>query len=107
MMTTAQNLGSWLAKRVGLLSIAFFLLLSANQAWKPLHLDNMDFPAVAKATAETGLPIYYRGEENPKHLGLYHPPLYIYSLAAWYRLFGPTPTATRMFGALFAILQGL
>lgn len=87
-------------------ALLLFLSLAAHQAAKPLHLDDMDFPAVAEATAHSGRPIYYRGEENPLHSGLYHPPLYIYTLAGWFRLFGGGPAQSRMFGALCAILQG-
>jgi hypothetical protein len=87
-------------------AVLLFLGLAAYQAAKPLLLDNMDFPAVAAATAQSGKPIYYRGEENPLHSGLYHPPLYIYLLAGWFRLFGSGPAQARMFGALCALLQG-
>lgn len=87
-------------------SILLFLVLAAHQAAKPLHLDNMDFPAVAEATARSGKPVYYRGEENQAHSGLYHPPLYIYLLAGWFRLFGSGAAQVRMFGALCALLQG-
>jgi len=65
----------------------------------------MDFPAVAKATTQTGIPVYYRGEENREFSGLYHPPLYIYLLAGWYKVFGFSETATRLFGTVMAILQ--
>lgn len=73
---------------------------------KPLYLDNMDFPAVAKATAETGLPLYYRGEESPRHSGLYHPPLYIYVLAAWFRLWGFGAVQARLLGFVLLAAQG-
>lgn len=82
------------------------MILFAIPAAKPLYLDNMDFPAVAKATAETGLPIYYRGEESPRHSGLYHPPLYIYSLAAWFRLWGFGEAQARLFGLACLFLHG-
>jgi hypothetical protein len=87
-------------------AVLLFLVLAAHQAAKPLHLDNMDFPAVAEATTHSGKPVYYRGEENRLHSGLYHPPLYIYTLAAWFRLFGFGPAQARIFGALCALLQG-
>src|SRR5947207_11412473 len=86
--------------------ILVFLLLSSFQASKPLHLDEMDFPAVAHATAHTGLPIYYRGEGAEHWSGLYHPPLYIYCLAAWFKIFGYGISQARMFGAACALLQG-
>ncbi|GIU78297.1 MAG: hypothetical protein KatS3mg005_1535 [Bryobacteraceae bacterium] len=88
------------------LAAAAAVILFAIPVAKPLYLDNMDFPAVAKATAETGLPIYYRGEENPRHSGLYHPPLYIYSLAAWFRLWGPGEAQARLFGLACLFLHG-
>lgn len=87
-------------------AVLLFLVLAAHQAAKPLHLDNMDFPAVAEATAHSGKPVYYRGEENRLHSGLYHPPLYIYTLAGWFRVFGSGPAQARMFGAVCALLQG-
>lgn len=98
--------GAFVSKNVTLLALSFFILLCIIQAGKPLHLDNADFPSVGKATAISGLPIYYRGEQSPQFSGLYHPPLYIYTLAAWYNLFGFSPTTTRILGALCAILQG-
>lgn len=82
------------------------MILFAIPAAKPLYLDNMDFPAVAKAASETGVPIYYRGEENPRHSGLYHPPLYIYCLAAWFRLFGFGEAQARLFGLACLFLYG-
>jgi len=97
---------AFVRKHATLIAIGFFILLCIIQAGKPLHLDNVDFPAVGKATAISGLPIYYRGEQTPHFSGLYHPPLYIYTLAAWYNLFSFSPTTTRMLGALCAIFQG-
>lgn len=103
----SRLLGASLAARLASLSaIVLFLSLAVHQAAKPLHLDAMDFPAVAKATAESGKPIYYRGEQNPNHSGLYHPPLYIYTLAGWFKVFGSGPFQARLFGAACALLLG-
>jgi hypothetical protein len=88
------------------LIILLFAILFAISASKPLQLDNMDFPAVAAQTAATGVPIYYRGEENSRATGLYHPPLYIYLLAAWIKLIGYGEMQVRLFGMFCAILQG-
>ena len=85
--------------------IASFCLFAAS-AWKPLQLDNMDFPAVARQTAATGLPVYYRGEANPHAIGLYHPPLYIYTLALWISLLGFGEAQVRLFGYMCVLLQG-
>ena len=67
----------------------------------------MDFPAVASATAATGLPVYYRGEDARDMSGLYHPPLYIYLLAGWIRVFGSGEASVRLFGMTCAVIQGL
>src|SRR3974390_1131481 len=88
-------------------AIFCFVILSAVNAPRPLHLDNMDFPAIAASTAVSGLPIWYKGEKKPHDTGLYHPPLYIYLLAGWIRAFGSSPAAVRMFGMACALLQGL
>ena len=88
-----------------LLVVIFGILLFSATADEPFQLDNMDFPAVARATSVSGVPVYYRGEENPKLTGLYHPPLYIYALAAWIKLFGFGEVPVRMFGIACALLQ--
>jgi hypothetical protein len=93
-------------QRIAIAVLIASFCLFALSAWKPLQLDNMDFPAVAKQTASTGLPVYYRGENNPNHLGLYHPPLYIYLLALWVKLLGFGETHVRMFGFLCALCHG-
>ena len=111
---------------VPIASVLVFLALAAYQGDKPLHLDNMDFPAAAEAVAETGVPIYYRGEEvgrpiagedvrrqrrwSGSHLGesqlsaLYHPPLYVYLLGGWFLLLGKGALQARLFGAACAVL---
>lgn len=101
-MTVAR--GAWAGSAI---AIFVFVLLFAAGAAKPFHLDNMDFPAVAAATAVSGLPVYYRGEEALHWSGLYHPPLYIYTLAAWIRVFGSTEAPIRLFGMTCALLQGV
>lgn len=92
---------------VSVVAVLAFCSLSAIRSSQPLHLDNMDFPAVALATSESGRPVYYRGEENPRHSGLYHPPLYIYLLAGWFRVVGFGEAQVRVFGMLCALAQGV
>lgn len=99
-------MSQFMSSRASFAALALAAILFAIPAAKPLYLDNMDFPAAAKATAETGLPVYYRGEENPHHSGLYHPPLYIYLLAAWFRLWGFGAAQARLFGFVLLIVQG-
>lgn len=82
-------------------------VLFAATAGQPFHLDNTDFPAAAEAAASTGLPAYYRGEFTPALSGLFHPPLYIYSLAAWFRIFGAGEIQARLFGFALIFVLGL
>ena len=84
-----------------------FIIICMVQSHQPYHLDNLDFPVASQTTAEKGIPIYYRGEENPEHSGLYHPPLYIYLLGGWYKAVGVSPVATRAFGIICVFLQGI
>lgn len=86
---------------------ALFVALSAGIASKPLHLDNVDFSVAAEQTALTGIPVCYRGEERPRDSALFHPPLYLYSLALWFRVFGASPAQVRIFGMFCALVHGL
>lgn len=86
------------------LIISVFIALIFAQAQKKFTLDELDFPVVAKATSETGRPVYYRGEATPQHLGLYHPPLYIYALAAQIKVFGFSENSVRTFGLACTLL---
>jgi hypothetical protein len=87
--------------------ISLFIILVSLQAGKKFVLDEIDFPVVAQATSETGVPVYYRGEESPRHLGLYHPPLYIYSLAVFMKFFGYSEATVRIFGMLCTLTVAL
>jgi hypothetical protein len=84
-----------------------FFLLFACSAGKPFYLDNVDFISAAERVAYTGLPINYRGENNPPDTGIWYPPLFLYLLAAWIRLFSPAEAPVHMFGMVCAVAQGL
>jgi hypothetical protein len=87
-----------------LLAVALMILIALPSLSKPLVMDEMEFPAVARAIKETGLPIYYRGETYAHNVGLWHPPLYIVSLAAWQLLFGSSALSNRAYGLTNACL---
>lgn len=102
-----SSIGHWCHfVRVGIIVIVLgiFLLLSYNTLAKPLIMDEMEFPAVARAIVETGKPIYYRGETLPQNQGLWHPPLYILIYAFWQRLFGISVISSRAFGMFNTLL---
>ena len=83
--------------------VAVYLALALVQVRESFVIDEMEFPRVAEAVAETGRPVYYRGEESPTHLGIFHPPLYGYTLGAWIALFGFSEAAVRLFGVLLMV----
>jgi 4-amino-4-deoxy-L-arabinose transferase-like glycosyltransferase len=78
---------------VGLFAVLFF-----QQASAPYVMDEAEFPLVAKGIADTGRPVYYRGEDLAANLGIWHPPLYQYTLGIWESVFGPSHVAVRVYG---------
>jgi hypothetical protein len=97
----AVGLGDRLRRAAPLLVIVgMFATLAAVQAGDPLVIDEMEFPRLAEAVAETGRPVYYRGEESVHHVGVFHPPGYAYALGGWIWLTGFTNSAVRAFGIL-------
>lgn len=87
--------------------VAIFILLIFAQANKKFVLDEVDFPAVAKTISQTGMPYEYRGENESKALGLWHPPLYAYSLGAFVKVFGANENMVRAFGMCCTLLSAL
>lgn len=84
--------------------ILFFIALVLLQAGKKFTLDELDFPIVAEATSQSGVPIYYRGEGSEDHIGIYHPPLYIYALAGFIKVFSYSEYTVRIFGLICTLL---
>jgi hypothetical protein len=87
-------------------SVLVFLLLWWSQSSRPLHLDDVDHFGIAKAIAETGKPLYYRGEYLPAMSGALHPPLNDYLLAGWFLIFGIGVFQARAFAVFFTLLHG-
>jgi hypothetical protein len=94
-------------KLIVALFVSLFVALVFSQSDKKFVLDELDFPIVAKATSETLKPIYYRGEGQEEHLGLYHPPLYIYMLSAHIKAFGFSENSVRSFGLLSVLITAI
>ena len=95
-----------LAIAVLALTILLATILFGLGAAKPLNLDNAEFPPAAEATARTWTPVYYRGEDMPKRAAVFHPPLYVYTLAFWVKAFGASPASFRYFGFACLLLAG-
>lgn len=85
--------------------IAVFAVLVAVQSNKPYVLDEAEFPMVSYETSQTGIPIYYHGEQETQHIGIYHPTLYINLLAVFLKVFGYSEISVRAFGALCVLLS--
>lgn len=100
-----MNNGNQVSTAIIVIFIAVFVMLAAVQSPKKFVLDEIDFPAVAHTTSQTGTPVYYRGEANPRHIGTYHPTLYIHSLALFIKAFGYSETTVRLFGAVCVLLS--
>jgi hypothetical protein len=83
---------------VVILSLLAAVIGAGRSLAKPYLMDEMEFPSVARAIAETGQPVYYRGELYPNNVGLWHPPLYIAWYAGWMKLFGTSTFSGRLFG---------
>lgn len=87
--------------------ISLFVILVTAQAGKKFVLDEIEFPVIAHTISNTGMPVYYCGEAYPKMLGLYHPPLYIYSLAGFIKVFGYSENTVRIFGIICTLSTAL
>ena len=85
--------------------IFIFITLVCLQASKKFVLDEIDFPAVAKTISETGLPYEYRGVDEQRALGLWHPPMYAYALGGFIKLWGYGEITVRIFGLICTLLS--
>jgi 4-amino-4-deoxy-L-arabinose transferase-like glycosyltransferase len=88
---------------LSLIVVAVYLAIALVQIGEPLVIDEMEFPRLAEGIADTGRPVYYRGEESPAAKGIYHPPLYAYTLGGWVAVFGFSEEVVRLFGVLLMI----
>jgi hypothetical protein len=86
------------------LILVLYVALALVQTGESFVIDEMEFPRLAEAVADTGRPVYYRGDESPSHVGVFHPPLYAYALGGWLGIFGFSEVAARVFGVLLMLL---
>lgn len=89
------------------LIVGTFIILVSLQAGKSFVLDEIDFPTVSHTTSQTGRPVYYHSQLEQRHLGTYHPTLYINTLASFIKVFGFSPTTIRVFGAICVLISAL
>lgn len=80
-----------------------FILMNIQDLNRPYVIDEAAFPYGAKSILENGDPYFYNGETRPQDLALWHPPLYIFSLAMHMVFWGTSNASVRIFGILCAI----
>lgn len=88
------------AFRVSAGTVCIHIWLFFNQISKHYVIDDATFPYAASGILKTVTPYFYNGEFRPNDLGLWHPPLYVYSLAFNMMVFGESPASVRFFGLL-------
>ena len=76
----------------------------ARQIRNPYVIDEAAFPYAANGVATNGTPYFYNGETRPMDLGIWHPPLYVYLLGGWIKIFGFGHVQIRAFGVLCAVI---
>jgi len=96
-----------LSRRATLLAIAavvgllwWFWWLIGPQLARPYVYDDVNFALGGRAVAQSGLPFGNQGYllhlvEQREQWAIWHPPLYMFTLGLWIRLFGDGEVATR------------
>jgi len=95
-----RGYGLWLS----VLVVVTYLVIALQQATQPYTIDEATFPYGAEGILKHGAPYFYNGETRPMDLGLWHPPLYIYSLAVHMMAFGSSHVSVRLFGILAVLV---
>jgi 4-amino-4-deoxy-L-arabinose transferase-like glycosyltransferase len=80
-----------------------FVLMNLQDLNRPYVIDEAAFPYGAQSILEQGDPYFYNGETRPRDLALWHPPLYIFSLALHMVFWGTSNASVRIFGILCAL----
>jgi hypothetical protein len=83
--------------------VVAYLMLFVQQATQPYTIDEAAFPYAAAGILQGGVPEFYNGETRPHDMGLWHPPLYVYSLAVDMLVLGQSHLSVRAYGALAVI----
>ncbi|MDP8922383.1 MAG: glycosyltransferase family 39 protein [Chloroflexota bacterium] len=83
--------------------------LVGPQLARPYVYDDVNFALGGRAVARTGLPYGNQGYllhlfEQREQWAIWHPPLYVYALGLWMRVFGDGEPATRSLGVLCQLL---
>ena len=95
----------------GTLALAFYCVNAVHYGKEPLRIEESEWPPMAKAIYDTGRPIIYADQthrirfdedlsaDQTSIIGAWHPPLYLYTLAATMAVVGTdSPHALRAVG---------
>jgi len=98
-------------KKIIIIFLLLLLILGVALRLLCIHNDfsaeETDFVKSAIAIKDTGHPKFYISEQQPYELGLWHPPMYILSMAAVFRIFGEGESAARSINIIFSILTAV
>ena len=73
---------------------------------KDFSAEETEFVLPAESIKATGHPIFYQSEQNPAHIALWHPPMYIFLLSIIYH-FSTSEIATRSVNIIFSLLTAI
>jgi 4-amino-4-deoxy-L-arabinose transferase-like glycosyltransferase len=82
-----------------ILGVIFRILLLNHQ----YSSEETDFVKAAEGIKNTGVPVYYFAEQDPKDFFLVHPPMYIY-LASLFLIISPNEVGMKAVNFVFALL---
>jgi len=87
--------------------ILFGIIIHIASINKDITAEESDFVNSAKAIEKNGEPRFYRSEQQINELALWHPPMYIYSMALAFKIFGINEIASRSINLIFSLLTAL
>jgi hypothetical protein len=104
----------WLSVVLGTLILSAFLVFVSRQIQRPFLYDEVNFTFAAEAVARTGIPFANAGFMSDRYdfsqreqWALWHPPLYLYALGLWYKLFGVSELVGRSLGVVCTVVSAL
>jgi 4-amino-4-deoxy-L-arabinose transferase-like glycosyltransferase len=90
-----------------ILIIIIGILLRVTLLGSDFSGDEIDFVKGASAIVQTGHPTFYHSEQEPKVTALWHPPMYLYELAFFFKLFSISEISARMLNFTFVLITGI
>jgi len=83
-------------RRLLLVCIILLFAFTITSLGDPFTEDELDFINSSVAITEKGFPEFYKDEMRPVFEGLWHPPLFVYTIALSFKIFGISESAARI-----------